>query len=57
MSNKKICKFTKLNQYFYMTPDGNILKYKNFVLLLTVKNYLHLITLIKNNPYIVMNVN
>ena len=34
MSNVNICKvgkITKLNQYFYMTPEGDILKYKNFV--------------------------
>ena len=30
MSNEKICKFTELNQYFYMTPEGDILKYKKF---------------------------
>ena len=29
MSSKKI---TKLNEYFYMTPEGEILKYKNIVL-------------------------
>ena len=32
MSNEKICnnKITKLNQYFYMTPEGEILKYKKY---------------------------
>ena len=29
MSNNKI---TKLNQYFYMTPEGEILKYKKYCL-------------------------
>ena len=35
MSNKKI---TKLNKYFYMTPEGEIFKYKNIALLMIVKN-------------------
>ena len=35
MSSKKII---KLNEYFYMTPEGEILKYKNIVLLMIVKN-------------------
>ena len=33
MSNEEFCnndKITKLNQYFYMTPEGNILKYKKY---------------------------
>ena len=33
MSDVKICnnkKITKLNQYFYMTPEGDVLKYKNY---------------------------
>ena len=30
MSNKKI---TKLNQYFYMTPEGEILKYKKYCII------------------------
>ena len=30
MSSKKI---TKLNQYFYMTPKGNILKYKKYCII------------------------
>ena len=32
MSNEKICnnKITKLNQYFYMTPEGDVLKYKKY---------------------------
>ena len=34
MSGIKICnnKITKLNQYFYMNGEGDILKYKNIVL-------------------------
>ena len=35
MSNEKIFnigKIIKLNQCFYMTPEGDVLKYKNFVL-------------------------
>ena len=34
MTNKKI---TKLNEYFYMNPEGEIFKYKNIVLLMIVK--------------------
>ena len=30
MSSKKI---TKLNQYFYMTPKGNISKYKKYCII------------------------
>ena len=35
MTNEKICnnKITKLNQYFYMTPKGDILKYKRFCII------------------------
>ena len=36
MSNVKICnvrKITKLNQYFYMTPEGDILKYKKYCII------------------------
>ena len=36
MSNVKICnigKIAKLNQYFYMTPEGDILKYKKYCII------------------------
>ena len=35
MSNEKICnnKITKLNQYFYMTSEGEILKYKKYFII------------------------
>ena len=33
MSNEKFCKITKLNQYFYMTPEGDILKYKKYCII------------------------
>ena len=33
MSDEKICKITKLNQYFYMTPGGDILKYKKYCII------------------------
>ena len=35
MDNEKICnnKITKLNQYFYMTPEGDILKYKKYCII------------------------
>ena len=38
MSNEKICnnKITKLNQYFYMTSEGEILKYKKYCI---INNY------------------
>ena len=54
MNSKKI---TKLNQYFYMTPEGEILKYKNIVLLMIVRNYLLIIILVKKNYYIAMIIN
>ena len=31
-------KFVKLNEYFYMNCKGDILKYKNIVLLMIVKS-------------------
>ena len=36
MGNDEICnngKITKLNQYFYMTPEGDILKYKKYCII------------------------
>ena len=33
MSDEKICKITKLNQYFYMTAGGDILKYKKYCII------------------------
>ena len=30
MSNKKV---TKLNQYFYMTPEGEVLKYRKYCII------------------------
>ena len=36
MSNEEFCnndKITKLNQYFYMTPEGEILKYKKYCII------------------------
>ena len=59
MSNEKICnnKITKLNQYFYMTPEGEILKYKNIVLLIIARNCLLITIQEKKKFYIVMNIN
>ena len=40
MSDAKICnnkKITKLNDYFYMTPEGNILKYKKHCIINSCK--------------------
>ena len=36
MSNVKICdskKITKLNQYFYINDEGNVLKYKKYCII------------------------
>ena len=33
MSSSKIKKVQKLNQYFYMTPEGDILKYKKYCII------------------------
>ena len=41
MSDVKIInskKITKLNHYFYISPEGDVLKYKNIVLFIIVKN-------------------
>ena len=54
MSSKKI---TKLNEYFYMTQEGSILKYKNIVLLITVKNLVLITIQEKKKFYIVMITN
>ena len=35
MSNKKI---TKLNEYFYMTPEGEVFKYKKYCIINDCKN-------------------
>ena len=40
MSELKICnvgKITKLNQYFYMTPEGDVLKYKKYCIIQSYK--------------------
>ena len=39
MSNEKFCnnKITKLNQYFYMTSEGEILKYKKYCIIYNCK--------------------
>ena len=59
MSDVKIYskKFIKLNEYFYMTPEGDVLKYRKIVLYIIVKKWLHLITIKKKYFYIVMNIN
>ena len=59
MGDVKICnnKITKLNDYFYMNGEGDILKYKNFVLYIRVKNKLHSIMKMKKYFYIVMIIN
>ena len=40
MSDVKICnskKITKLNQYLYMTPEGDVLKYKKYCIINSCK--------------------
>ena len=54
MSSKKI---TKLNEYFYMTPEGEILKYKKYCIINNCKKYLHLIIQVRKVYYIVMSIN
>ena len=54
MSNKKI---TKLNEYFYMTQEGDIFKYKKYCIINDCKNYLRTIIEEKKKFYIVMNIN
>ena len=47
----------KLNEYFYMTLEGEILKYKNVVLLIIARNYLLITILVKKKIYIAMIIN
>ena len=54
MSGKKI---TKLNEYFYMTQGGNILKYKKYCIINDCKNYHLTAILVKKKICIVMNIN
>ena len=54
MISKKI---TKLNEYFYMTPEGEILKYKKYCIINNCKNYLLIIIQGKKKFYIVMIIN
>ena len=54
MSNKKI---TKLNEYFYMTPEGEVLKYKKYCIINDCKKYLHLIIQVRKVCYIAMIIN
>ena len=60
MGDVKICnnkRITKLNQYFYMTPEGDVLKYKKYCIIHSCKNWLHLIIITKKYFYVVMNIN
>ena len=54
MSNKKN---TKLNEYFYMTSEGEIFKYKKYCIINDCKKYLLIIFLEKKNYYIAMIIN
>ena len=42
-------KIRKLNQYFYMTSEGDILKYKKYCIINNCKKYLLIIILEKKN--------
>ena len=53
-SNMK--KIQKLNQYFYMTPEGDILKYKKYCIINNCKKMASFI-LVRKNFYIAMNIN
>ena len=44
MSTKKI---TKLNEYFYITPEGEIFKYKKYCIINNCKKLLLLIIIMK----------
>ena len=51
MGNKKV---QKLNQFFYMNSDGEILKYKKYCIVHNCKKLLLLIILEKKKYYIVL---
>ena len=61
MSDVKICnvgKITKLNQYFYMTPEGgDVLKYKKYCIIHNCKKLASFNYHNKKYFYIVMNIN
>ena len=57
MVSSKVQKLQKLNQYFYMTPEGEILKYKKYCIIHNCKKLLLLIILEKKKCYIVMIIN
>ena len=54
MSSKKI---KKLNEYFYMTSEGEILKYKKYCIINNCKKCHHTTILVKKKIYIAMNIN
>ena len=53
----EVKKIKKLNQYFYMTPEGDILKYKKYCIINNCKKSPLLIILVRKNFYIVMITN
>ena len=60
MSNVNICnigKITKLNKYFYMTLEGNVLKYKKYCIVGDCKKLVSFNYHKKKNFYIVTNIN
>ena len=54
MSSKKI---RKLNEYFYMTPEGEILKYKKYCIINDCKKLSSYNYSAKKRFYIVMTIN
>ena len=60
MTGIKICnnkKIIKSNQYFYMTPEGDVLKYKKYCIINDCKKLASFNYYKKKNFYIVMNIN
>ena len=54
MSSRKI---VKLNEYFYMTPEGEILKYKKYCIINNCKKLSSYNYFNEKKIYIVMNIN
>ena len=54
MSNRKV---TKLNEYFYMTAEGEILEYKKYCIINDCKKLSSYNHSVEKNYYIVMIIN
>ena len=57
MVSSKVQKLQKLNQYFYMTPEGEILKYKKYCIIHNCKKNASFNYSGKKKCYIVMIIN